>query len=324
MTQMKKGSQVIPPGALVRLGSTTFLVDGLTRLYSIPSTTQARALGLGSPRTVTKAALSSYTRSGKLAGIRVTCNAQPHIVVAGKLVRVSPETFAEYPTKSRELDGGTCAALSISSVAGSRFIQTPDKKFFLVEDGKKRPIANRAQYNALRDGGPKFVAVDNAFAARLATGAPVQTSTAAVRDDVSAAPVVAPAPVRPTPTPAPTSTPAPAPSSATTYTVKSGDTLSKIAARFGTTATRLRNLNNLSSDLIRVGQVLKLPGAGTGSAAPAPTPTPTTAARTYTIKAGDSLSGIAARFGTTTRKLMNLNNIADANLIRIGQVIKLP
>jgi LysM repeat protein len=336
ITQMKKGSQVIPPGALVRLGSKTFLVDGLARVYAIPSTAQARALGLGAPRTVTKAALSSYKRSGKLAGIRVTCNAQPHIVVAGNLVRVSPETFAEYPTKSRELDAGTCAALSTSSAPGSRFIQTPDKKFFLVEDGKKRPIANRAQYNALRDGGPKFVAVDNAFAARLKTGAPVQTGTAAVRDDVSSTPVVAPAPVRVTPTPTPTPTPtrtpaatttpapAPATSSATTYTVKSGDTLSGIAARFGTTATRLRNLNNLSSDLIRVGQVLKLPGAATETAAPAPAPTPSTAPRTYTIKAGDSLSGIAARFGTTTRKLMNLNDIADANRIRIGQVIKLP
>jgi LysM repeat protein len=317
ITQMKKGSQVIPPGALVRLGSKSFLVDGLARVYAIPSTAQARALGLGAPRTVTKAALTSYKRSGKLAGIRVTCNAQPHIVVAGKLVRVSPETFAEYPTKSRELDGGTCAALSISSVVGSRFIQTPNKKFFLVEDGKKRPIANRAQYNALRDGGPKFVAVDNTFSARLKTGARVQTGADAVRDDVSATPVVAPAPVRPAPTPAPTSTPAPATPSSKTYTVKSGDTLTKIAARFGTTAKRLRNLNNLSSDLIRVGQVLKLPSTATGSA-------PSATARTYTIKAGDSLSGIAARFGTTTRKLMNLNNIADANLIRIGQVIKLP
>jgi LysM repeat protein len=104
--------------------------------------------------------------------------------------------------------------------------------------------------------------------------------------------------------------------------VKSGDTLSGIAARFGTTATRLRNLNDLSSDLIRIGQVLKLPGAGTETAAPAPAPS--TAPRTYTIKSGDSLSGIAARFGTTTRKLMNLNDITDANRIRIGQVIKLP
>ena len=343
ITQMQKGSRVIPPGALVRLGSKTFLVDGLTRLYAIPNTTQARALGLGTARTVTKAALASYERSGTLAGVRVTCAAQPHIVVAGKLIRVSAETFAEFPTKSRELDSGTCAALSVSNVAGSRFIQTPDKKFFLVEDGQKRPIANQRQYNALRDGGPAFVAVDNAFAARLKTGAPVPTGASAVRDDVSAAPVATPAPVRTPPTPTPTRSPTPAatpvatptpaptrtpaavpqaPSTATSYTVKSGDTLSGIASRFGTTATRIRNLNDLNSDVIRIGQVLKLPGAAAETAAPAPAPV--TEARTYTIKSGDSLSGIAQRFGTTTRKLMNLNDIVDANRIRIGQVIKLP
>jgi LysM repeat protein len=85
------------------------------------------------------------------------------------------------------------------------------------------------------------------------------------------------------------------------------------------------NLNNIAdANRIRIGQVLKLPRASTPTAAPAPAPAPTTAGRTYTVKSGDSLSGIAARFGTTTRKLMNLNNIADANRIRIGQVIKLP
>jgi LysM repeat protein len=41
------------------------------------------------------------------------------------------------------------------------------------------------------------------------------------------------------------------------------------------------------------------------------------------VAAGDSLSGIASRFGTTTRNLMALNGITNANLIRIGQVIKL-
>ena len=268
----------------------------------------------------------------------MTCNAEPHIVVAGKLVRVSAETFAEYPTTSRALDAGTCAALSVSNAAGSRFIQTPDKKFFLVEDGKKRPIKNKKQYDQLRDGGPAFVAVDATFAARLKTGAPVQTGTAAVRDEVSAAPV-APAPVRTTPTPTPTptptrtpavaTTPAPAPaptpatSSATSYTIKSGDTLSGIAARFGTTTKKLMNLNNITdANQIRIGQVLKLPGAST--AAPAPAPAPAPSARTYKIKSGDSLSAIAARFGTTTRKLMNLNDIANADQIRIGQVIKLP
>jgi LysM repeat protein len=335
ITQMKKGSQVIPPGALVRLGSKNFLVDGLTRLYEIPSTSQAQALGLRSSRTVSKAALSSYKRSGKLAGVKVTCSAIPHIVVAGKLVRVSEETFSHYPTSSQALDPGTCAALSISKAAGSRFIQTPDKKFFLVEDGKKRPIASKNQYNELRAGGPAFISVDNTFASRVPTGAAVKAGATAVSDEVSAEPIASPTPVNTqptptptrtptaTPTPTPTRTPAPAPvpptsSKAKSYTVKAGDTLTGIAERFGTTSKRLRDLNNLSSDVIQIGKVLKLPGAAK------PAPAPETAAKTYKIKRGDSLSQIADRFGTTTRKLMNLNGITDANLIRIGQVIKLP
>jgi LysM repeat protein len=47
-------------------------------------------------------------------------------------------------------------------------------------------------------------------------------------------------------------------------------------------------------------------------------------AQTYRVKAGDTLSGIAARFGTTVAVLQRLNNIKDASRIKIGQLIKLP
>lgn len=119
----------------------------------------------------------------------------------------------------------------------------------------------------------------------------------------------------PAPSPAPTPTPAPAPQPATnTYTVKSGDTLSAIAARYGTTWQNLAAINNLSNpNLIHPGQVLKV----TGSAAPQP------ATPTYTVKSGDTLSGIAAANGTTWQELQRINGIANANLIHPGQVIKL-
>jgi LysM repeat protein len=284
LSQMRKGSQVIPPGALVRVGSTNFLVDGLTRLYKIPTTEQARALGLGAARTVKKAAVSSYERSGSLSGIKVTCSAQPHLVVAGKLVRVSEATFTQYPTTARELDPGTCAALSISNAAGSRFIRTASNQYFLVEDGKKRPIASKARYVALKGSGPSAIPVDSVFANRVPTGSKVGSGTATVNDSVAAAPapVVTPAPTRPTPTPtvAPTPTPTPTPSATPRPT-----------------------------------------------ATPTPTPSPTSSApasKTYTVKSGDTLTGIASRFGTTSRILMDLNSITNANLIKIGQILKLP
>jgi LysM repeat protein len=234
---MRKGSQVIPPGALVRVGSTNFLVDGLTRLYKIPSSEQARALGLGAARTVKKAAVSSYERSGSLSGIKVTCRAQPHLVVAGKLVRVSEATFTQYPTTARELDPGTCAALSLSNAAGSRFIRTASNQYFLVEDGKKRPIASKARYIALKGSGPSAIPVDSVFANRVPTGSKVGSGTTTVNDSVAAAPAAS-----------------------KTYTVKSGDTLTGIASRFGTTSRILMDLNSITNaNLIKIGQILKLP-----------------------------------------------------------------
>ena len=258
LTQMRKGSQVIPPGALIRVGSTNFLVDGLNRLYKIPSTEQARALGLGAARTVKKSSVSSYKRAGSLSGIKVNCNAKSYLVVAGKLVRVSDETLTHYPTSIRELEPGTCTTLTVSGASGSRFIITPDNKYFLVEDGKKRPIANKAQYIALKGSGPKAFKVDARFASRIPTGTKVKSSSAAVEDNV-AAPTPSPT-ASPTPTQSPTPTPSPSAASPRTYKVKAGDTLSGIASRFGTTTRILMDLNNITNaNQIRVGQILKLP-----------------------------------------------------------------
>ena len=121
------------------------------------------------------------------------------------------------------------------------------------------------------------------------------------------APAPAPAPSKPA---APKPKPAPA---AKTVTVKAGDTLSGIAAAHGTTWQELQRINGIANaNLIYPGQVLKLPGGG---AAPAK--------RTYTVRAGDTLSGIAARFGTSWQALAQKNGIANANLIYPGQVLKI-
>lgn len=133
---------------------------------------------------------------------------------------------------------------------------------------------------------------------------------------------VTPAPSTPAPsTPAPT-TPAPNASGTTSYTVVARDTLSGIASRFGTTSRTLMGLNGLTdANRIRIGQVLTIVGAAAAApAAPASTSGSTTS---YTVAAGDTLSGIASRFGTTSRNLMALNGITNANFLRIGQVLRL-
>ncbi|MCL7746724.1 LysM peptidoglycan-binding domain-containing protein [Halalkalibacter alkaliphilus] len=108
----------------------------------------------------------------------------------------------------------------------------------------------------------------------------------------------------------PTSTP-------TTYTVVSGDTLSGIASRFNTTAAALRQANNLTSDMIFVGQVLTINGTSTPSNSQA---TSTTA---YTVVAGDTLFLIANRFNTTVNALRQANNLTS-DTIRVGQVLTIP
>jgi predicted chitinase/cell envelope opacity-associated protein A len=108
------------------------------------------------------------------------------------------------------------------------------------------------------------------------------------------------------------------------YTVKSGDTLSGIADRFGTTTGALAKANGISNpNLIRVGQKLTLPGKG-GASAPAPAKPSGGGGSSYTVKSGDTLSGIADRFGTTTSALAKANGISNPNLIRVGQKLTLP
>jgi LysM repeat protein len=66
------------------------------------------------------------------------------------------------------------------------------------------------------------------------------------------------------------------------------------------------------------------PSASTPAASPIAGTEPSTSGATYTVKSGDNLSAIAARFGTSVRVLVDLNGISDPSRIRIGQVLKLP
>lgn len=109
-----------------------------------------------------------------------------------------------------------------------------------------------------------------------------------------------------------------------TYTVKAGDTLSAIASRYSTSSSTLASLNSLSNpNLIYVGQVLKVSSnASTSSSTSSSANSTVTTATSYTVKAGDTLSAIAAKYGTTYQALASTNSISNPNDIYVGQVIK--
>ena len=101
------------------------------------------------------------------------------------------------------------------------------------------------------------------------------------------------------------------------YTVKRGDTLSKIAGLYGVTVEQIVQLNNIQNpNLIYPGQVLQI----TTSDKPNTEPTSTTTTY-YTVKRGDNLWRISRRFGTTISSIVELNNIQNPNLIYPGQVL---
>ncbi len=107
--------------------------------------------------------------------------------------------------------------------------------------------------------------------------------------------------------------------SANSYTVKSGDTLSGIAARNGTTWQTLARLNGISNpNRIYPGQQLKLPGGGNAGGAGS------TGATSYTVRNGDTLSGIASRHGTSVGAIAQANGIRNPNLIYPGQRLTIP
>lgn len=96
-----------------------------------------------------------------------------------------------------------------------------------------------------------------------------------------------------------------------TYTVQKGDSLWVIANKYGITTEELKSYNNLTSNLLSIGQVLKIPQGKTSTE------------NIYTVKKGDSLWTIANRYNTTVEKIKVLNNLTS-NLLSIGQQLKIP
>jgi LysM repeat protein len=137
------------------------------------------------------------------------------------------------------------------------------------------------------------------------TGSPTPILT--MTPTVTVTPTVA---LTPTATPtvgvSPTVTPSP---SEFEYIVRTGDTLWGLATRFGTTVEAIKSRNALTSDFIYKGQTLVIPGSDPGVGQTI----------THVVQPGETLSGIALKYGTTTGAIAAANGIINPNLIYAGK-----
>ncbi len=132
-------------------------------------------------------------------------------------------------------------------------------------------------------------------------------------------------------------TPPSASSTNATYTIKSGDGLAAIARKLGVKLADLLAVNNITiTSTIHPGQTLTVPSStnspaanstasgGSGSGAAASTPTNSATVSSYTVKAGDSLFGIARKHSVSLSALLAANSFTTTSTILPGQVIKVP
>lgn len=113
------------------------------------------------------------------------------------------------------------------------------------------------------------------------------------------------------------------------YRVKNGDYLGRIASRHRCTVAQIKRWNNLSSNNIRVGQSLIIYRGGSSSSSASSSPAnvqpsseaPASGGNTYTVKSGDTLSGIASKNGVTVSQLKEWNGLSGNN-IKVGQKLK--
>ncbi len=110
----------------------------------------------------------------------------------------------------------------------------------------------------------------------------------------------------------------------TQHVVQAGGTLYAIALQYGTTVAALRALNNLDEDdYIHVGQILRIPGPDSSAPAAAPA-TGAGCAAEHVVRPGDALLAISVQYDVDAGEIARANDLADVNLLSIGQVLCIP
>jgi LysM repeat protein len=344
---VEKVGEAIAPGSIVKSSSsaTLYLVDDLTNKIKLASSAQATSVSKSRTFTISSKELAGLqTRTGFTSG-KVQCNGDVYLLDRGVLYPTSPGAAAEFPGSVYPLSTITCAAMELSTRSVGQFIRSNSGILYLIQDGTKQRISSWAHLAKLRGDGPGYIQATNYFASRIPTAgtAPATVQLASlegiptgdfgelsfvgtVPEVIQADPEPAPANTpEPEPTPAPDLTPEPV-ATVIEYRVQSGDTLLRIASKFGISSSALQSFNSISNpNRISIGQLLKIPtSTDNTNVAQAQDPEEPAAQKTYTVVSGDSIWGISRKLGVSSAALTSLNGINNANFIRVGQVLKVP
>ena len=346
----------LSPGSIIKQGSNFFMVDGISSLIRLESQAHATSVSKSKVFTYNQSDLAGFQIRTRLNSLKVQCAGGTYLLDKGTLYPIAQNAASEYPGNPYPLATSTCSALELSPRPAGQFIRDNSGLLFLIQDGKKMRVSSWAHLAKLRGDSPAHIEVSGYFASKIPSGerAP-QTVTLSTGGAIpngefgeltfgGTLPTTPTPTPKPTPSPTPTQTPTPTPtptqsapatsSPVTEYRVRAGDTLTSIAVRFSVSVSRLQSLNGITNpNQLRVGQLLKIPTTSTNSpttSSPQPTqpatqsPSASPVVRTYQVQSGDTLWGIARKFGVSADALAKLNGITNANLIKVGQTLKIP
>ena len=239
-SQLKLGSAVLAPGSILktRTSKQLYLINGWSRALKVADKATVNSLQLGATRMVNDSALTGYVTKYSFSGLKFVCDDETFIPVNGLALRVEADAIAAYPGRATKLSSTVCSKMVIAaSPAGLFFKDSNIAKYYLVQDGKKRIIATPAAYRKLATGKTKAFVADTNLLARIPTGLPAPASLGS-NSDASGG----------TNSGGTGGAGGSGGSQKTvTYTVASGDTLNKIAAKFSTTVAKIMTTNKITN-----------------------------------------------------------------------------
>jgi LysM repeat protein len=232
LEQLTVGPPAFAPGALLKAKTSGkfYYVDDYSRLIAFSSKEAKDLLILRSARQANDADILANKRAAYAGGL-VECRGVVYAPLYGELAAIDAAAISAWPAKPLHLSEGTCAKFVIASDQIGQFVKNASTNAgYYIQGGQKHLITSSAIYAQLLGTGRPYVTVEADFLAAIPTGENAKATT----------------PVAP-------------PVTTKTYKVVAGDTLGGIAVKFKTTVAKLKALNKLTSDIIKVGQVLTIP-----------------------------------------------------------------